>query len=140
MNKLHHLGEAIRAGDLQGSLTTQRLHYYVKMAHKATMSKEGMVIDIVDLCQEDGTATTFTSSWTEPLSSSLSSQLLCWSDAARLEQDNKNLVDNQQDNIPLQLQPPAAQQSNTMKPRKVTRKLSWQASVARLEAKQENNA
>ncbi len=60
MNKLHHLGEAIRAGDLQGSLTTQQLRYYVKVAQKTIMSKEGMVIDIVNLCEEDGTGTTFT--------------------------------------------------------------------------------
>ncbi len=55
-----------------------------------------------------------------------------------MEQDEENLVDNQQDRIPLQLQPPAAQQNNTMKPRKNTRRLSRQASVARLEAKREN--
>ena len=66
------------------------------MAQKATMSKEGMVIDVVNLCEEDGTATTFTSPMTKPLSSSLSSQLLCWSEsAAAVEQEDKeNLVDN----------------------------------------------
>jgi hypothetical protein len=95
VNKLH-LDEAISACDLQGSLTTQQLHYYVKMSQKATMSKEGMVIDIVNLCEEDGTSATFTSPLTEPLSSSLSSQLLCWSEsAAAVEQEDKeNLVDN----------------------------------------------
>jgi hypothetical protein len=113
VNKLH-LDEAISACDLQGSQTTQQLHNYKKMAQKATMSKEGMVIDVVNLFEEDGTATMFTSPLTEPLSSSLSSQLLRWSDiAAAVEQDKDNLGDNQQDSIPLQLQPQAAQHNNT---------------------------
>jgi hypothetical protein len=65
------------------------------MAQKATMSKEGMVIDVVNLCEEDGTATTFTSPMTKPLSSSSSSQLMCWSDSvAAVKQDKENLVDN----------------------------------------------
>jgi hypothetical protein len=31
------------------------------MAQKATKNKEGIVINIVDLCEKDGTATIFTS-------------------------------------------------------------------------------
>ena len=94
MNKFH-LDEAIRACDLRGSLTTQQLHYYVKMAQKVTMSKEGMAVDVVKLCEEDRKATTLTSPLTEPLSSSSSSPLLCWSEsAAAVEEDKENLVDN----------------------------------------------
>jgi hypothetical protein len=95
VNKFH-LDEAIRACDLQGNLTTQQLHHYVKMAQKVTMSKEGMAVDVVKQCEEDRKATTLSFPLTEPLSSSLSSQLLCWSEsAAAVEQEDKeNLVDN----------------------------------------------
>lgn len=140
MNKLH-LGEAIRACNLQGSLTTQRLHYYVKIALTATKGKEGMVID-VDLTEEDGTAKTFTSPLTEPSSSSSSSQqLLCWSDTAAPmdKQDKENHLEGSNQQLHKK-QPPAAPHNNTTKPRKKTRRSSRQASVARLEAKRENTA
>ena len=136
VNKLH-LGEAIRACSLQGSVTTQRLHYNVKMARNAAKNKEGMVIDVVDHCEEDaGTAITVTSPLTEPSSSSSSSPLLCWcdytaADTADVEKQNKeNLVDNQQ--LPAQ--------HHSAITRKTTRRSSQQASVARLEVKQENTA
>jgi hypothetical protein len=53
----------------------------VKIALTATKGKEGMVID-VDLSEEDGTATMFTSPLTEPSLSSSSSQLRRWSGIA----------------------------------------------------------
>ena len=148
MNKIR-LAEALRACNLQGSVSTQRLHYYVKMAKKA-VNKEGMVIDVVNICEEDGTATTSTSPLTEPSSSSLSHQLLCCSDlttdTAAEEQDKENLVDNLQDSSsPLQPQPPAAPHNgaddscNIIKARK-TRRSSRQTSVAKLEAKREYTA
>lgn len=100
-----------------------------------------MVIDVVDLNEEDGTATMFTSPLTEPSSSSSSSQLRCWSAiAAPLvdKQDKENCLEGS--NQQLHKHPPAAQHNNTTKPRKKARRSSRQASVARLEAKRENTA